>query len=338
MALCWQSSETGSAWAARNILKRVRHMCFRKKIEVFHNKTGQSEIQVLYKILIKNWFYPSTCIYNMFPRWISYLSIIQTKNVNETNKALKNGTEAKMCVNTRWLWWKQGGQGKPPLSKCLLLENWMEQFIDYSLCNNTVSGTFQNSSRCNNTNRSIRIHHHSVMWMVLLLQVSQVISFQTLIIHGTPTHHSRHAVPQTLSKPTLLAVTTPSLCDALCIQGHQLYRVTQMPDHGTEFSVLYPRDQSILMNKEGCCLQQQTPFPWRGSDHHSSDGRESEAITQNWMEIHMKKKHNLHIDQAKRKIAVPLCCHPNKSSLRIREFFSEDKQGINCMSLAVQHR
>lgn len=138
MALCWQSSETGSAWAARNILKRVRHMCFRKKIEVFHNKTGQSEIQVLYKILIKNWFYPSTCIYNMFPRWISYLSIIQTKNVNETNKALKNGTEAKMCVNTRWLWWKQGGQGKPPLSKCLLLENWMEQFTDYSLCNNTV--------------------------------------------------------------------------------------------------------------------------------------------------------------------------------------------------------
>lgn len=40
------------------------------------------------------------------------------------------------------------------------------------------------------------------MRMVLLLQVSQVISFQTLIIHGTPTHHSWHAVPQALSKPT----------------------------------------------------------------------------------------------------------------------------------------
>lgn len=117
MALCWQSSQTGSAWATRNILKRTRHMCFRKKIEVFHNKTGQSEIQVLYKILIKNWFYPSTWIYNMFPRWISYLSIIQTRNINETNKAFKNGTEAKMYVNTRWLWWKQGKQGKQPLSK-----------------------------------------------------------------------------------------------------------------------------------------------------------------------------------------------------------------------------
>lgn len=129
MALCWQSSQTGSAWATRNILKRTRHMCFRKKIEVFHNKTGQSEIQVLYKILIKNWFYPSTWIYNMFPRWISYLSIIQTRNINETNKAFKNGTEAKMYVNTRWLWWKQGRQGKQPLSKCLLLESWMKQFL-----------------------------------------------------------------------------------------------------------------------------------------------------------------------------------------------------------------
>lgn len=85
-------------------------MCFRKKIEVFHNKTGQSEIQVLYKILIKNWFYPSMWIYNMFPRWISYLSIIQTKNVNETNKAFKNGTEAKMYVNTSWLCENKAGR------------------------------------------------------------------------------------------------------------------------------------------------------------------------------------------------------------------------------------
>lgn len=161
MALCWQSSETGSAWATRNILKRTRHMCFRRKIEVFHNKTGQSEIQALYKILIKNWFYPSTWIYNMFHRWISYLSIIQTKNVNETNKAFKNGTEAKMYVNTRWLWWKQGKQGKQPLSKCLLLEYWMKQFMHIALSSNTIISTSQNWSQCNNTNISIRIYHHS---------------------------------------------------------------------------------------------------------------------------------------------------------------------------------
>lgn len=78
-----------------------------------------------------------------------------------------------------------------------------------------------------------------------------------------------------------------------------------------------------------------------GSDHRFSDCREfsarSEAITQNWVEIHVKKKHNLHIDQAKRKITVPLRCHPDKLLLHFREFLTEDKQGINCKSLASQH-
>lgn len=78
-----------------------------------------------------------------------------------------------------------------------------------------------------------------------------------------------------------------------------------------------------------------------GSDHHFSDCKEfsarSEAITQNWMEIHMKKKHSLHIDQAKGKITVPSCCHPDKLSLHFSEFLTEDKQGTNCMSLASRH-
>lgn len=77
-----------------------------------------------------------------------------------------------------------------------------------------------------------------------------------------------------------------------------------------------------------------------GSDHHFSDCRvfsaRSEAITQSWMEIHMKKEHNLQTDQAKRKITVPLCCHPDKLSLRFREFLTQDKQGTNCKSLASQ--
>lgn len=159
MALCWQSSESGSAWATRNILKRTRHMCFRRKIEVFHNKTGQSEIQVLYKILIKNRFYPSTWVYNMPHRWISYLSIIRTKNVNETNKAFKNGTEAKMYVNSRWLWWKQGRQGKQPLSKCSLVECSVGQVHPTAVVVITpwVQHPNWNWSQCNSTNTSVRI-------------------------------------------------------------------------------------------------------------------------------------------------------------------------------------
>lgn len=78
-----------------------------------------------------------------------------------------------------------------------------------------------------------------------------------------------------------------------------------------------------------------------GSDHHFSEYREfsarSEAITQGWIEIHMKKKHNLQTDQAERKITVPLCCPPDKLSLHFREFLTQDKQGTNCKSLASQH-
>lgn len=77
-----------------------------------------------------------------------------------------------------------------------------------------------------------------------------------------------------------------------------------------------------------------------GSDRCSSDCREfsarSEAITQSWIEIHVKKKHSLHIDQAKRKITVPLCCHPDKLLLHFREFLTEDQQGTNCVALASQ--
>lgn len=119
--------QQGTSWNAQDIC------VLGGRLKCFIIKQDKVKYKRCIKFLIKNWFYPSTWIYNMFHRWISYLSIIQTKNVNETNKAFKNGTEAKMYVNTRWLWWKQGKQGKQPLSKCLLLEYWMKQFMHIAL-------------------------------------------------------------------------------------------------------------------------------------------------------------------------------------------------------------
>ena len=158
------------------------------------------------------------------------------------------------------------------------------------------------------------------------------------IIHGMP-------CIKPLSKSTPAFSLPPPLCVKLCsfngISSTGLRKCLTAEQHFwavSSGSVNSHEPRGMLF----CSSKLLSLKRWEGgSDHHFSDWREfsarSEAITQNWMEIHMKKKHNLHIDQAKRKITVPFCCHPDKLSPHFREFLTEDKQGTNCMSLASQH-
>lgn len=130
----------------------------------------------------------------------------------------------------------------------------------------------------------------------------------------------------------LLPASHPALCEALFIPCHQLHRVMQRPGHRAGFLCCLLRISKSLWTRRDVVLQQQTLFPeevrrWLRS--HCSGCREfsagPEAITQNWREMHTKKKHNLHTDQAKRKITVPLCCHPDKLSPHFREFLTKIK-------------
>lgn len=124
-----------------------------------------------------------------------------------------------------------------------------------------------------------------------------------------------------------------SLCEALFTPCHQLHGVVQRPGHRAEaLCCLLGISKSSWTSSEAV-WQQQTPFPkevrrWLRS--HCSGCREfsagPEAITQNGREIHTKRKPNLHIDQAKRKITVPFCCHPDKWSPRFREFLTKIKR------------
>ena len=157
------------------------------------------------------------------------------------------------------------------------------------------------------------------------------------IIHGVP-------CTKPLSKSTPALRLPPPFGGSSVHSWHQLCSITQTSDHRTKFLCFILRISKFLWTKRTlfCSNKLLSLKRWEeGSDHCFSDCREFsarlEAITRNWMEIHTKKKNSLHMDQAKRKITVPSCHHLDKLSLHFREFLTEDKEGTNFMSLAIQH-
>lgn len=262
-------------------------------------------------------------IYNMFPRWISYLSIIQTKNINETNKAFKNGTEAKMCVNTRWLWWKQGREESNLLASVYYCSTEWNSSTTTALLTPplathskiqvsvTIQIEYQNPALLSDGKGACATHKGHRL-------------FYTLLIHGTQMHNWRPArrPPAAVSVPAALRV------------GLGPFLVTQTSPHN--ISVLCPQGQQVLTNQEGHCFATANSDPWRGEKKAQITASQtaglsatSGAIARNWME----KAHSPH-GSSKDKGYSSFVLPSRQIITAIRELLTEDTTGNKAQVLS----
>ena len=100
--------QQGTSWNVQDICVLGR------RLKCFIIKTGQSELWVPNKVLIKNGF----LAFNVNIQYASQMDLIfkpyPNQKVSETNKASENGIEAKMYVNNRMYWYKQTRKEEQP--------------------------------------------------------------------------------------------------------------------------------------------------------------------------------------------------------------------------------